>query len=171
IVPASPDPAALVTGQIDGYSGYSTNQGVLLQTRGIEIYTLNVQDDLGVPETVGTIYAREDFLGANRDLVVRFLRASAEAWRWAIAHPEETAPMMVDRYGAPGLDFTAQLTEIRASRPYIEAGVGTTKGLLALDLPVFAKILELYRAVELIKTPISVQDICDPSFVDAALSA
>ncbi len=170
IVPAAPDPAALVTGQIDGYSGYSTNQGVMLQTRGVEIYALNVQD-LGLPEIVGTIYAREDFLKANRDVVVRFLRATAEGWKWANANPEPTARMMVDKYGAPGLDFTAQFTEIKASKPYIEAGVGTSKGLLALDMGVIKQILDLYKAVDMIKNPISAEEFCDPSFVDAALSA
>lgn len=170
IVPASPDPAALVTGQLDGYAGYSTNQGVMLQTRGVEIFALNVQD-LGLPEIVGTLYAREDFLKANRDLVVRFLRASSEGWKWAINNPEQTAHLMVDKYGAPGLDFTAQFTEIKASKPYIEAGVGSSKGLLALDLGVVKNILDLYKTVGLIKNPISVQEFCDSSYVDAALSA
>src|SRR5882757_11110062 len=65
IVPSAPDPAALVSGQIDGYCGYVTNQGVMLRTRGVEIFALNAQD-LGLPETTGTIYAREDYLAANR---------------------------------------------------------------------------------------------------------
>ena len=170
IVPASPDPAALVTGQIDGYAGYSTNQGVMLQTRGVEIFVLNVQD-LGLPEIVGTLYAREDFLKANRDLVVRFLRATSQGWKWAINNPEPTARLMVDKYGAPGLDFAAQFAEIKASAPYIEAGVGGSRGLLALDLGVVKNILDLYKAVDLIKNPISVEEFCDPSYVDAALAA
>lgn len=169
IVPSSPDPAALVTGQLDGYAGYSTNQGVMLQTRGVEIHVLNVQD-LGMPEIVGTLYAREDFLKANRDRVVRFLRASSQGWKWALNNPEKTAHLMVEKYGAPGLDFNAQFAEIKASKPYIEAGVGGTKGLLALDLAVVQKILDIYKAVDIIKRPISVDEFCDASYVDEALS-
>lgn len=170
IVPSSPDPAALVSGQIDAYSGYSTNQGVILQTRGVDIFVLNVHD-LGIPETAGTLYGREDFLAANRDLVVRFLRASVEAWRWALDHPDETAKLMVEKYGNPGLDYKAQLTEIKASKPFIEAGPAAKKGLLALDLALYANIIELYRKVDIVKSPMKADELCDPSYIDAALQS
>ena len=170
MVPAAADPAGLVSQQFDAYVGYSTNQGVMLQTRGIDIYTMNLQD-LGIPETTGTIYGNTDFLAHNRDLVVRFLRASAQGWRWALDHPEQTAHLMVDKYGAPGLDFTAQFTEIKASKPYIEAGVGTSHGLLALDVPLYEKIISLYHSVGLIKNDLKVNDVVDPSYVDAALTS
>ena len=170
IVPASPDPSALVSGQIDAYTGYSTNQGVMLQTKGVNIHVLNAHD-LGIPETAGTIYGREDYLAANRDLVVAFLRASKEAWGWALDNPEPTAKLMVEKYGAPGLDYKAQLTEIRDSKPYITASVGGTKGLLALDLALFEQIIELYRKVEIVKSPMKAADLCDPSFVEAALKS
>jgi ABC-type nitrate/sulfonate/bicarbonate transport system substrate-binding protein len=170
IVPASPDPAALVSGQIDAYTGYSTNQGVILQTRGVDIHILNVHD-LGIPETAGTLYGREDFLTAYRDLVVRFLRASIEGWRWAMDHPEDTAKLMVEKYGAPGLDYKAQFTEIKASRPFIEAGPAEKKGLLALDLALYAQIIELYRKVDIVKSPMKAEDLCDPSYIDAALQS
>jgi NitT/TauT family transport system substrate-binding protein len=170
MVPAAADPSGLVSGQFDAYAGYSTNQGVMLQTRGVDIYAMNLQD-LGIPETTGTIYGREDFLAANRDLVVRFLKASALGWRWALDHPEQIAHLMVDKYGAPGLDYTAQMTEIKVSKPYIEAGVGTTHGLLALDVPLYARIIELYRNVGLLKSDMKVTDLVDTSFVDAALTS
>jgi ABC-type nitrate/sulfonate/bicarbonate transport system substrate-binding protein len=170
IVPASPDPSALVSGQIDGYCGYETNQGVMLKTRGIEIYALNAQD-LGLPETTGTIYGREDFLAANKDLVVRFLKGAIDAHSWALKNPEPTAKLMVEKYGAPGLDYQAQLTEFTQSKPYIEFGPGTTKGLLALDLPLFGKTIEDYRKVGIVKTDMKAEDLCDPSYIDAALSA
>jgi ABC-type nitrate/sulfonate/bicarbonate transport system substrate-binding protein len=170
IVPSAPDPSALATGQVDGYAGYSTNQGVMLQTRGVEIFALNVQD-LGVPETVGTLYAREDFLAANRDLVVRFLKASAAGWDWAMNHPDETAHLMVDKYGAPGLDYVAQDTEVKASTPYIRFGVGVSHGLLALDLPLFDKIISVYRKAGLVTSNMTVDQLCDASFVNAALTS
>jgi ABC-type nitrate/sulfonate/bicarbonate transport system substrate-binding protein len=170
LVPASPDPAALAAGQIDGYCGYVTNQGVMLQTRGVEIYALNAQE-YGLPETTGTIYGREDFLTANKDLVVNFLRATVEGHRWALDHPDEIAKLMVDKYGAPGLDYTAQLTEIKASKPYIEYGPGTSKGLLALDMGLYANIIAVYREAGLVHSAMTAQDLCDPSYIDSALSA
>jgi NitT/TauT family transport system substrate-binding protein len=169
IVPSSPDPSAVVSGQVDAYAGYSTNQGLMLQMRGVDIFALNVQE-LGIPETTGTLYGREDFLKANRDLVVRFLRGAIESWQWALDHPEDTAKFMVERYGNPGLDYKQQLAEIKLSKPFIEWGAGNTKGLLALDLSLFAHIIEIYRKVEIVKSDMKVEDLCDPSFIDAALT-
>lgn len=166
IVPSSPDPSALVSGQIDAYVGYSTNQGVMLQTRGVDIHVLNAHD-LGIPETAGTIYAREDFLAANRDLVVRFLRASIAGWRWALDHKDETAAMMVQKYGATGLDLKAQRTELEASEPFI---AGNPRGLLAVDPALYDRIIALYRKVGMIKSAMTGMELCDPSYVDAALA-
>lgn len=170
MVPSSPDPAALVSGQIDGYCGYVTNQGVMLETRGVKIYALNAQD-LGIPETTGTIYAREDFLKANKELVVNFLKGAVEAWGWALVHPDETAKLMVDKYGAPGLNYNAQLAEIKASKPYIDVNAGHSKGLLAIDMKLFAKIIDVYRTAGLIKSKMTAEELCDPTYIDAALKA
>lgn len=141
----------------------------MLQVKGVEIYAMNAQD-LGLPETTGTIYGREDFLNANRDLVVRFLKGAVAAHGWALKNPEATAKLMVEKYGAPGLDYTAQLTEIKESKPYIEFGPGTSKGLLALDVPLFDKIIDVYRKVGIVKTDLKAKDLVDTSFIDAALS-
>ncbi|MCK9914371.1 ABC transporter substrate-binding protein [Microbacteriaceae bacterium K1510] len=170
MVPSSPDPAALVSGQIDGYCGYVTNQGVMLEVRGVKIHSLNAQD-LGIPETTGTIYAREDFLKDNKELVVSFLKGAAKAWRWALDNPEPTAKLMVEKYGAPGLNYEAQLTEIKASKPYIDVDAGKTKGLLAIDIALFGKIIDVYRGAGLIKTAMTAEELCDPTYIDAALKA
>jgi ABC-type nitrate/sulfonate/bicarbonate transport system substrate-binding protein len=169
IVPAAPDPTALVSGQIDGYCGYITNQGVMLKTRGVEIYAINTQD-YGLPETTVTIYGREDFLAANKKLVVDFLKGAVQSHAWALDHPEETAKLMVEKYGAPGLDYQAQLTEIKESKPYIEFGVAATHGLLALDVPLFDKMINVYRTAGIVKTDMKSADLCDASFIDLALS-
>jgi ABC-type nitrate/sulfonate/bicarbonate transport system substrate-binding protein len=170
MVPASPDPAGLVAGQIDGYMGYSTNQGVMLQTRGVDIHVLNAQDN-GLPDATGVIYGREDFLQANRELVVDFLRGAVKGWQWALANPEQDAHLMVDKYGAPGLKYEAQHTEIVASKPYIEAGLASTQGLLALDMTLFGSMIDVYRKVGMITGKWGLTDLCDPSFIEAAHKA
>lgn len=170
LVPASPDPAGLVAGQIDGYIGFSTNQGVMLQSRGIDIHVFNAQDH-GLPDATGVIYGMAETLTANRPQVVAFLRAAIKGWRYALAHPDDTAKLMVDKYGAPGLNLKAQTTEIIASKPYIEAGLGTTQGLLSLDVPLFTQMIETYRKVDMIKGDWTAKDLCDTSFVEEAQRA
>lgn len=167
MVPAAPDPFALVSGQLDAYTGLSTNQGEMLKTRGISIVTLNLYD-LGLPETSGVIYGREDFLAANRSLVVSFLKASMDSWRWALAHPEETARLTVDKYGAAGLEYDAQLAEIKSSGPFLMAGTESGKPLLGVDLAAYDRLLDLYRKSDLVKSGLRATDLCDPSFAEEA---
>lgn len=170
LVPASPDPAGLVAGQIDGYVGYSTNQGVMLQSRGTEIHAFNAQDH-GLPDATGVIYGMADALAANRALVVAFLRGAIKGWQYALAHPDQTAKLMVDTYGAPGLNLKAQTAEIIASKPYIEAGLGTSQGLLSLDVPLFTQMVDTYRKVDMIKGDWTGKDLCDTSFIEEAQKA
>jgi NitT/TauT family transport system substrate-binding protein len=168
IIPSAPDPSALVSGQIDAYTGYSTNQGVMLETRGVKIFSLNAHD-LGMPETAGTIYGREDFLNSNREQVVRFLKGAISGWEWALSNKEKTARLMVDKYGAPGLDFDAQHAEIIASDPFITAGPVKDVGLLALDMALYEKTISIYRKVGIVKSDMTAVALCDPSFINAAL--
>jgi hypothetical protein len=78
---------------------------------------------------------------------------------------------MVEKYGATGLNYQAQLTEIKESTPYIDYGPAKTKGLLALDVPLYGKIIEIYRKVGMVKGGMTAEQLCDPSFIDAALTA
>jgi hypothetical protein len=102
---------------------------------------------------------------------VGWLKGGIEAQGWSLKKPGQSAKLTVEKYGAPGLDYKAQLTEIVESKPYIEFGPGTTKGLLALDVPLFGRIIDVYRKVGIVKTDMKAEDLCDPSYVDAALSA
>lgn len=167
IVPAAPDPSALVTKQIDGYMGYETNQGVMLRVRGIPIVVLNMHD-LGFPETAGTLYGREDFLKDNKEATVAFLRAAVKSWQWTIDHPEEATKLTVEKYGVSGLDPRAVIGEIEASKSFIQAGVAQSKGLLSLDLALYDKVLDTYRKAEMIKSAMKATDLCDPQYIEAA---
>jgi NitT/TauT family transport system substrate-binding protein len=167
IVPAAPDPSALVTKQIDGYMGYETNQGVMLKTRRVEVVILNMHD-LGFPETAGTIYAREDFLKDNKDATVAFLRAAVKSWQWTIDHPEDATKLTVEKYGVSGLDPKAVVGEIVASKPFIQAGVAQSQGLLSLDMALYEKVLDTYRKAEIIKSGMKATDLCDPQYITAA---
>jgi NitT/TauT family transport system substrate-binding protein len=167
MVPAAPDPFALVSGQLDAYTGLSTNQGVMLEARGIPIVTVNLYD-LGLPETSGVIYGMEDFLSANRPQVVAFLRAAIAGWTWAMAHPEETARLTVDHFGSAGLEYAPQLAELKASVPYITAGIAATQGLLAVDVAAYARMIELYHQTGVLKSAMRAEDLCDPTFVEQA---
>ena len=57
---------------------------------------------------------------------------------------------------------------MKASKPFIEAGPAATKGLLALDLPLTGRPLSFIARWNREIRHEGV-DLCDPSFIDAAL--
>jgi ABC-type nitrate/sulfonate/bicarbonate transport system substrate-binding protein len=167
MVPVGTDPGMLATGQVDAYYGLSTNQGIMLRTRGVQIHELNFAE-AGAANMGGVIYGRENFLTENRDATVRFLRASIRGWAWALDNPEAAGALMVEKYGAPGLDLKAQVEEIRASKPFFEWGVGGRNGLLSLDVAYLQKEIDDYRKVDLIRSRLTAAEMCDDTLVAAA---
>jgi ABC-type nitrate/sulfonate/bicarbonate transport system substrate-binding protein len=57
-VPVGTDPGMLAAGQVDGYYGWATNQGVMLMTRGVDI-NIAYMNDLGIPGYAGVITATD----------------------------------------------------------------------------------------------------------------
>ena len=43
--------------------------------------------------------------------------------------------------------------------------------MLAIDMTLFGKIIEVYRTAGLIKSAMTAEELCDPTFVDSALKA
>ena len=68
-------------------------------------------------------------------------------------------------------DYTAQLNEVKASKPFIEAGPRGASGILALDLGVYERIIDIYHQAGITGAKMKVGDLCDPSFIDAALKS
>ncbi|MSQ71353.1 MAG: hypothetical protein EXR27_08715 [Betaproteobacteria bacterium] len=166
IVPVGTDPGILASGQVDAYYGYSTNQGMMLRMRGFNIHVLNMTD-AGAPHLVGAIYARESFLKDHRDAVVRWLRASIRGWEWALANPEKSIDMLISRHGAPGLNHTQQLAELKESTEFIRGPAGKN-GLLWLDAAIVQTEIDQMRTVGLVKSKLSAAELCDPQFIIAA---
>jgi ABC-type nitrate/sulfonate/bicarbonate transport system substrate-binding protein len=126
--------------------------------------------DLGFPETALTLYGREDFLAANGDTVVAFLRAAVKSWQWTLDNPEEATRLVVEKYGVSGLNPRNILGEIQASKAFIQTGIAQRAGLLSLDMPLYDRVLNTYRKAELIKSGMKAADLCDPRYIVAAHS-
>jgi ABC-type nitrate/sulfonate/bicarbonate transport system substrate-binding protein len=167
IVPASTDPSSLVNKQVDGYMGYETHEAVVLKLQGVPVIVLNLHD-LGFAEPALVIYGREDFLVPNKSTVVAFLRGAVKSWQWTIDNPEAAAKLLVDKYGVSGLNPQHVLGEIQASKAFVQAGIAQRQGLLSVDMALYDKVLDTYRAVSLIKSDMRATDLCDPQFMLAA---
>src|SRR5579884_1384697 len=92
IVPVQFDPAPLVSGQVDAFASFQTNQPIQLQLQGIKTvtflladYNFNIWQD--VLEVTEETLADKD----KRATVVKTLRATIKGWQDAVADPVAAA--------------------------------------------------------------------------------
>jgi ABC-type nitrate/sulfonate/bicarbonate transport system substrate-binding protein len=166
-VPVGTDPSILPTGQVDGYFGYSTNQGIILETLGVDINVLHYAD-MGVPGYTLHVLAREDYLENNHDLVVEWLRADIRGWQWAVENPDEIARLMVEKYGTEGLDIEAQTAEANAQIELITSGLAAEKGIGWMSMDTWSDAMELSAKVGLIEETYPIEDVVTLEFLEEA---
>ena len=167
-VPVGTDPGMLAAGQVDGYYGWATNQGVMLKVRGVDI-AVAYMNDLGVPGYAGVLYATDDTINTKSDLLIRWLKAEIKGWQWFLDHPTEMAKLMVDKYGPKGLDLNAQTVESQVYKDFIPVGDAATNGLLWIDPAVFQKGIDFAVASGDIKPDqVKVDDVVTQKLIAAA---
>jgi len=119
-VPTGGDASVLASGQVDAYFGWTTTEALVLQRRGVELYFVPV-DELGDPSYAQVIFATDETLQTQSDLLLRWVRAEIKGWSWMADHPEETARMVVEKYGRSGLDLDGEIAKAKATGPYLRA--------------------------------------------------
>ena len=113
------DPVLFTSGETPVWAVYLTGSIDILHQAG---HKLNIiyPNDYGVHFYADTIFATDDFIAANPDLVLRFLRATLQGWQWAIENPEEAGPLALEY--DPTLDAAIQVAQMEASVPLIHTG-------------------------------------------------
>jgi NitT/TauT family transport system substrate-binding protein len=167
-VPVGTDPGMLAAGQVDGYYGWATNQGVMLKTRGVDI-AVAYMNDLGLPGYAGVLYATDDTIAKKSDLLVRWLKAEIKGWQWFLDHPDESAKLMVEKYGQRGLNLKAQTAEAHVYKDFIPVGDAAKNGLLWIEPGVFQKAIDFsISAGEMKAGQVKVADVVTQDLIKAA---
>ncbi len=163
IVPAGPDPTQLVTGQADGYFGYSTSQGVALEQKGLKVVYAFVAD-LGFGGYNNVLMTTKDTLDKRHDDLVRFLRAAIMGYEFAAKDPDYAAGLTVDKYGPPGANLTTEKAVARAQLPLIT----TSKGPMWIETSRMQAIIDQQVKAGTIKKALQASDVMTTSVLDAA---
>lgn len=163
LVPAGPDPSALASGQVDGYFGYATAQAVALQAQGLEVETLYLEE-LGVPSYGNVIITTQDNIDNNKDLLVRFMRASIMGYEWLNSNPDEGAQLVVDNYGPPDLVLETEQLTAAFQKDLIE----TESGVLLVDPAKMQAIIDSLVEVGTIEAPLDANEIVNTSILEEA---
>lgn len=90
----------LITGKVDAYFGYITNETYMLKKRGVAYRVINPRD-YGINLYNDVLVTSERFLRDHPDKVAAFVKASLRGWDYALKHIDETIQFIHERY-APG---------------------------------------------------------------------
>jgi NitT/TauT family transport system substrate-binding protein len=143
-VPVGSDASMLAGGQVEGYFNWATTAVPSLEIAGVKTHRLHM-DEIGAPGYGALLIARRDRLEKDFDLFVRYTRALIGGWGWMVAHPRETARIVVDKYADPGRDIREQTLQAETIVRYVDTGDARSKGLLWLEPGVFEAHVRLAR--------------------------
>ena len=113
------DLSPFFAGELDIWPGFLNYDVLIAREQGYEV-NLILPEDYGVHLYGYTLFASEQLIKENPDLVLRFLRATLRGWQWAIENPEEAGPLAL-KYDST-LDAALQAAIMEASVPLVYTG-------------------------------------------------
>jgi NitT/TauT family transport system substrate-binding protein len=112
--------AELTSGKLDIMSGmFATNEPVQAELNGDSL-NLIYYKDYGVDVYANAIFAKQEFVQSNPDLIAKFMRATLQGYQYAIEHPEDVASYAL-KYDNT-LDLKLQQETMKAQIPFIDTG-------------------------------------------------
>jgi diguanylate cyclase (GGDEF)-like protein/PAS domain S-box-containing protein len=100
IIPSSFDIQDLVTGKVDVFNSYISNEPYFLKQQGIE-FTVISPRNYGVDFYSDMLFTSENELKDHPERVKAFLDASLQGWNYAMNHPQEIIALLQNEYHVP----------------------------------------------------------------------
>ena len=97
IVPVDFDPTPLMSGEVDGFMAYLTNEAITVQLAGYEIANLPYAEN-GLPYVAETVSVTDQYLAENRDLLKAFLLAEIKGWTHLFTETTDDTVALVTEY-------------------------------------------------------------------------
>jgi ABC-type nitrate/sulfonate/bicarbonate transport system substrate-binding protein len=100
IIPSSFDIQDLVTGKVDAFNSYLSNEPYYLKQKGVKFTILNPRN-YGVDFYSDMLFTSEQEFKEHPERVQAFLEASLKGWQYAFAHPDEIIKLLLNDYHVP----------------------------------------------------------------------
>jgi NitT/TauT family transport system substrate-binding protein len=161
------DISPLVTHQVDIYTGWLIDRIPLLENLGLagSVGSFRLWD-LGLRMYAYTYFAPETVVRARRDVLARFLSASAKGWQYAAQHPEEAVDIVLRR--TTGLDRSLELRAWKNEIPYMTSWITRDRGWGYMDPKVWSDLSDAFRSVDEIPRPVKPDEIMTNEIVELA---
>jgi ABC-type nitrate/sulfonate/bicarbonate transport system substrate-binding protein len=162
VVPVEYDPSPLITGDVDGFLAYVTNESIIVESQGYPVTNMLYADN-GLEFATESFVVSQDSIDNNREALKAFLYGSILGWKDAVADPQGSADLALTTYGADlGLDADTQLKQAEAANALIVTDETDANGLFTLSDELIASNLAV---VESSGTTISADDLFDMSLL------
>jgi ABC-type nitrate/sulfonate/bicarbonate transport system substrate-binding protein len=144
-VPTGFDIAPLAHGDVDGLSVFVNNQPIDLQLQGVNVVAVTLAQ-MGLASYADMIFATKSYVQNNRDLVVRFLRATIKGWEADMRNPHLGTQLTINKYGKGlGLGSKHEYLELLTTIKLMQSPLTQQKGIFwisptALGGPMYAAV-------------------------------
>ncbi|AWB87659.1 ABC transporter substrate-binding protein [Mycetocola zhujimingii] len=101
---------ALLQGEVDAILGSIDSYRIQLEAQGAELDTFTFADN-GVPTVSTSIFASNDYMEENPDIVKAFIAASLEGWDVALDEPETAVAALKEIFSTVDTDLATQELE------------------------------------------------------------
>jgi NitT/TauT family transport system substrate-binding protein len=136
---------ALLQGQVDAVLGSIDAYQIQAESQGAQLDVYRFADH-GVPTVSTSIFASNDYLKANPDLVKKFVAASLKGWSFAIDHPDKAIKDLKQVF--PEVNEKLATAELAAITPLFCSG--GAKYLGKAEDALWAKSQQLLSEVKLL---------------------
>ena len=100
ILPTSYDIGDLVSGKVDAFNSYLTNEPFILNQQGVDYVVIN-PSHYGIDYYGDILFSTEQEISKHPDQAEAFRQASLRGWRYAMDHPEEVIDLLLKKYAVP----------------------------------------------------------------------
>lgn len=130
-VPGGFDMSPFLDGEVEVWAGFITDEVVRARMAGLDLVTIPLHE-FGRRRQGVTVYTSQDFLQNNRDLAVRFLRASMRGWESAVNNPSDGVDAFLELFPDKVDEREFYLLSFQSAIPLILPG-GETIGEIDCD--------------------------------------
>lgn len=160
--------AALMTGQVNAFSGWTINKGQLspLPSNYVTMTLWNA----GVKMYALVYFASTKTVQNDPGMLEAFTRAVAKGWQYAIAHPQDAGAAVART--ASGLVAAQEAQTVQAMGPYMYTAASKASGWGTMDPSIWQQQIDTYSQLgQFTGTVPTVNQIMTTSILDATTAA
>src|SRR5215469_1316472 len=160
------DTRPLVTGQVDVITGWIIDAPQVEAVQQAGNYGYFKLWDLGIHLYAYTYFTTDRVLSERKDVLVRFLSASARGWAYAAEHPDEAVDWVIK--AAPALSRPLELQTWKNEIPYLSSPQTKQHGLGFMDPNVWKAISDTYFGLKQIPQEVRPAEVMTNEIVEMA---